>query len=251
MTRRLGRLPHQPEAIAAAPALRYGTEAPPPPTLDRSGIAYQPILADNTTLPTCSVAGLLNGALAVNALAGAGGLSIAPGSWLAFYAALAGCADTRDAIAATDGLVLLDVLRRQGVSGFDIGEVAPLTGDFGTVGLDRVSLARCMAGLGFVYLGVDLFPVDMDTPAGQPWDWHGGDPLSQSVGGHCVCLWDYTGLGDSDFVRIATWGSLQRATWAWIENRAREAHGILYPGIEAPGVDVAGLRERNAAWLMG
>jgi hypothetical protein len=218
--------------------------------LDRSGIAYQPILADNDSLPTCTVAALLNAALAVEALQGAGGLAIKDGCWLPFYAALAGCDPTPAAIAATDGLMLLDVLRRQGTQGFDIGAVAPLTGDFGTVPLDRASLAGCMARLGVVYLGVDLFQVDMDAEAaGRNWDWYGAAPLSSSIGGHCLTMWSYTGLGDGDGVQLATWGQLQVATWAWVESRAREAYGLLLPGLEGPGVDVAALRAENAKWL--
>jgi hypothetical protein len=246
--RRLGRLPHSPEAVAAAPSLRYAAEAPPPPTLDRTGIAYQPILANNDSLPTCTVAALLNAALAVEALQGAGGLAIKDGCWLPFYAALAGCAPTPEAIAGTDGLVLLDVLRRQGTQGFDIGAVAPLTGDLGTVPLDRASLASCMARLGFVYLGVDLYEADIES-VGSAWIAPPGRPPGALIGGHCVLLWDYFSLGDKGEVSVITWGDLQPATWAWVESRAREAYGLLMPGVEGPGVNVAALRAENARWL--
>ena len=45
--RRLGRLPHDSSAVAAAPTLRYAAEAPPPPTLDRSSVKYQPQMLGN------------------------------------------------------------------------------------------------------------------------------------------------------------------------------------------------------------
>lgn len=259
--RKLGRKPHEPAAVAAAPRLpdhlKYTTEGPLP-RLDRSAVNYRPIMAGNGALPDCTVAGLLNGASAIEALNTGGPLAIKDGCWLPFYAALAHCPPTVDAIAATDGLVMLDVLRAQGRAGFDIGQVAPLTGDCGTVPLTRDALAVAMARMGFVYLGVDLYPVDMDAAdAGQDWDWHGGDPLSSSIGGHCVTLWDYDGLGDGDFVRIATWGALQKATWAWVLNRTREAYALLFPALALEGedylggLDIQGLRAANAAWLAG
>ena len=203
-------------------------------------------------LADCTVAGLINAALAVEALASNSALAFDAESWMPFYAALAGCAPTPAAIAATEGLVLLDVLRAQGTKGFDIGAQAPLTGDFGTVPLNRAALAGCMARLGFVYLGVDLYQADMDSHPNDTWDTI--IPAGAPVGGHCLVLWAYTGLdadgieGD-DLVKIATWGTLKTATWRWVENRAREAYAILYPAIEAPGVDVAALKAANARWL--
>jgi|HubBroStandDraft_1064217.scaffolds.fasta_scaffold09885_10 hypothetical protein len=248
--RRLGRLPHSPEAVAAAPSLRYAAEAPPPPTLDRTGIAYQPILANNDSLPTCTVAALLNAALAIEALQGAGGLAIKDGCWLPFYAALAGCAPTPEVIAGTDGLVLLDVLRRQGTRGFDIGAVAPLTGDFGTVPLEINSLASCAAGLGGVYVGLDLYQSDMDAvDVGRPWAANGMGAVGPLVGGHCVWLWSYEGLQPDSMIQIATWGALQQASWAWLLPRLQEAYGLLLPGIEGPDVDLAALKVANARWL--
>lgn len=252
MTRRLGRLQHDVAAVATAPPLRYAAEAPPPPTLDRSGIAYQPIMADNQTLPTCTVAALLNAALAIEALQGGGGLAIKDGCWLPFYAALAGCAATPEAIAATDGLVLLDVLRRQGTQGFDIGAQAPLTGDFGKVPLEINSLASCAAGLAGVYVGLVLYQSDMDAvDAGRPWAANGMGAVGPLVGGHCVWLWSYEGLQPDSVIQIATWGALQQASWAWLLPRLQEAYGLLLPGVEGPGVDLAALKADNARWLAG
>lgn len=254
MSRCLGRLPHDPVAVAKAPRLRYSAsvEAAVPSILDRSTVVYSPQMIGNDVYPNCTVVGLINAALAMEAIATNGAMAFDANAWMPFYAALAGCDPTPAAIAATDGLMLLDVLRKQGVSGFDIGAVAPLTGDFGMVPLDRVSLAACMAGLGCVYTGIDLYQADLDAEAaGSPWD---AAVLSQSgimVGGHCVVLWDYTGLGDNDTVHIATWGLLQPATWAWVEARIAEAYGILFPVAQAADVDVAALRADNLKWLTG
>ena len=248
--RRLGRLPHSPEAVAAAPSLRYAAEAPPPATLDRSAVDYRPQLLGNDAYPNCTVVALINAALAVEALQTNAALAFNDQSWVPFYASLAGCAPTPEAIAATDGLVLLDVLRRQGTQGFDIGAVAPLTGDFGAVPLDRASLALCMARLGGVYLGIDLYQSDMDAvDEGRGWSANGMGAVGPLVGGHCVWLWAYEGLQPDDTVQIATWGALQPATWVWVLARAREAYAILYPGIEGPSVDVAALKAENQRWL--
>ena len=153
MSRCLGRLPHDPVAVAKAPRLRYSAsvEAAVPSILDRSTVVYSPQMIGNDVYPNCTVVGLINAALAMEAIATNGAMAFDANAWMPFYAALAGCDPTPAAIAATDGLMLLDVLRKQGVSGFDIGAVAPLTGDFGMVPLDRVSLGACLAGLGCVY----------------------------------------------------------------------------------------------------
>lgn len=245
--RTLGRHPHDPEAVARAPSLanHYASVAPPPATLDRSGVNYQPQLWGNNEYPCCTAAGLLNGALASEALATNGALAIDPMAWMAFYAACANCAETPAAIGASDGANMLDVLRRQSTFGFDIGAVAPLTGDFGTVALDRLSLARAMAAMGWTYVGIDLSQADMDaTGIWEAWPNPGAD-----VGGHCIALWGYTGLGDGDCVIAATWGSLVQIEWARWDQIAREAYAVLFPATMAAGVDTVALAAENAKWL--
>lgn len=249
MPRVLGRRAHDPVAVAAAPRLHYASELPPPPVLDRSAINYQPNMYGNNSCPDCTVAGLLNAALAVEAISTNGALAIDPNCWIPFYANLAGCAPTVAAIEKTDGLVMLDVLRQQGNAGFDIGAVAPLSGDFGVVGLDRVSLARVMNVLGFAYVGIELNQADVDAPpnqAWQPWANPGAD-----VGGHCLCLWSYSGLGDTDTVTMATWGELIQCTWARWDQIAREAYAILFPTTVPAGIDAVAMAAANSKWLAG
>ena len=243
--RALGRLPHSPSAVAAAPRLRYAAEAPPPATLDRSGVNYVPQLLGNDIYPNCPVVGLLNAASAAEALATNGPLAFDPQCWVEFYAACCPCDPTPAAIAATDGLNLLDTLRRQGSAGFDIGAVAPLTGDFGTVPLVRGDLAAAMARLGCVYLGVDLYQSDMDAESG----WDLSNNPGALVGGHCVVLWSYDGLLGANDVEVATWGELIPATWDWIENRAREAYAVLFRDYQKVGVDIDALKAENARWF--
>jgi hypothetical protein len=259
MAMRLGRLPHDPAAVAAAPSLanhHYAVMAPPD-QLVRSGVAYAPQLRNNDTLPVCTAAGLLNGALGIEALNTDSGLAIAEGVELAFYAGCVGCPPTAAAIAATDGAALLDVLRRQSTIGFDIGAVAPMSADFAAIPVtDRAGLANSMAVLGVGYWGVDLYERDMETPEDQPWD-DDGSPPGALVGGHCLVAWDYAGLGDTDTGRLATWGRFQSFTWRWARARLREAYVLLWPelqradGTNWAGVDVDRLRADVARWLAG
>jgi hypothetical protein len=256
---RLGRLPHDQAAVAAAPSLathRYAVMAPPA-RLVRSGVAFAPQLRNNDTLPVCTSVGLLNGALGIEALNTDGGLAIAEGVELPFYAGCVGCTPTAAAIAATDGAALLDVLRRQSTVGFDIGAVAPMSADFAAIPVtDRAGLANGMALLGVGYWGVDLYERDMETPEDQPWD-DDGTPAGALVGGHCLVAWDYAGLGETDTGRLATWGRFQPFTWRWARARLREAYVLLWPqfqradGTSWAGVDVDQLRADVARWVGG
>jgi len=238
---RLGRLPHSPAALASAPALMSArlSVAIPPPRLDRSAVPFQPRMFKNDILPTCTAAGLANAALAVSALANYR-VAIEDAKVPAFFAACVGCAPTDAAMAATDGAVLLDVLARQAATGFDVGDQVPLVALSGTLPLTRDALAVCMNDLGVAYLGIDLYERDMDgVQAGAVWDGldavqaglrlddDGSDP-GALVGGHCCCAWDFTGLGDTDTVRIATWGMLVPVTHRWLRSRLREAHGLYF-----------------------
>jgi hypothetical protein len=248
MNRCFGRKPHDPIAVNAAPELadHYSVVSPPPKTLLRTGINFQPQLSGNDNYPTCVVAGLINGALASEAIATNGPLNIDPMAWMKFYAYCAGIAETPAAIGASDGLQMLDVLKKQAAPpGFDIGAIAPLIGGFGTVALDRISLARAAAAMDFVYLGVLLSQADMDAPTGAAWPNGVGDPNM----GHCVVIWGYTGLGDTDTVWVATWGYLQAVTWLWIEARSEEAFATFFPMTAAAGVNTVDLAAENAQWL--
>lgn len=253
---RFGRLPHDAAAVTAAPSLATHTFAvmAPPPTLTRGGIPYDPQLRQNDSLPTCTVAGLINGALAISALNTGSATSIADGVEIPFYAAVAGCAPTVDAVAATDGLNVLDVLRRQSIQGFEVGQEASFTADFATIpSTDRAALANGLALLGFGYWGVDLYERDMLTPPDQPWDDDGGDP-GQLVGGHLIIGWSYAGLGDTDTGTAATWGRLQPFTWRWAQARLREAYGLVWrqlqraDGTNWNGIDADRLRADNLRW---
>lgn len=242
---KLGRLPHDPVALAAAPAHRFGDDTPPP-VLDRSGVAFAPGEYGNRIFPDCTAAGLANYARAVTALNGYA-LAVDPDKPLAFYGE---CVGNPDDLESTHGAVLLDVLNRQASVGFDIGPQR-LVGLYGTVQRERASLALSIARFGAGYWGITLHEQDMVTFGGDgPWDLTDND--GPAVGGHCVVAFDYSGLGDTDTVRIATWGVWKPATWRWIEARLDEAHALVYRQlVRADGTFYAGLSPDGLATALG
>ena len=252
--RAFGRLAHDPAALArvppASPELFAAMRAPAP--LDRRDLPFQPRLLHNDTLPVCSAAGLLNYALAVEVLNTGGDLAIADDVELPFYAGCAGCAAAPEAIAATDGVQLITALRRFGRTGFPIGALGPLTGDVARIDVsDLAAVAIALARSGAFYAGIDLYQRDMDTPPSVPWDDDGSDH-GALVGGHCVVLWDYLALGDTNTGRLATWGDLQPFTWRWWKARAREAYELVLPmtqRADGTGINRTALRAANVDWL--
>lgn len=244
---RLGRLPHSAAQLAALPTLAGHRMAAfvPEPALDRRATGFMPALDGNDTLPVCTAVGLRNHAAGVAAIGGFD-LAVDDAAVPGFYAGCVGCAPTTEAMAATDGAVMADVLARQARRGFvRVGDQAPLVARYATVPLSRTALANAMCRLGGAYLGITLHDRDMqDVASGRPWV-AGGD-RGPVVGGHCVVGFDYTGLDDDAQVRLATWGAWQSCSWAWLHAAAEEAWGLAwgYPtmpeGMDV-GVDVAGM----------
>ncbi len=250
---KLGRLPADPERIARAPQLaahRFAA-APPLPSLDRSAVPFLPRLFGNDTLPDCTGAALANAALAVSALNGFE-TAILDADVPAFYAECIGMPRASPAqLAATDGAVALDVLRYQFASGLGVGAQTVLCALFGAVREDRAALANALVNLGPGYWGVTLTERDMATAhPGIVWDTEGDS--SPPAGGHMLVGWDYSGLGDLDTVRLATWGAFKRATWRWVEARLEEAYGLVWRQLARAdgadlGVDVAALEAQLSA----
>jgi hypothetical protein len=194
----------------------------PSVTLDRAGVDFTPALYQNDTLPDCTAVALANAARGVAALNGYE-LTVDPACVPAFYA---GCVGNPPDLAATDGAVMLDVLRIQAAQGFDIG-TQRLAGLSGTLDVaSRSALALGIARLGVGYWGVTLRERDMQRA--PVWDVQAGRDDGDIVGGHAVIAWDYSGLCDDDTVRLGTWGGWQPATWAWVAARLDEAFGIVW-----------------------
>jgi hypothetical protein len=253
----LGRLTHDPAALARAPQLGQYTAAwgAPPPQLNRDAIAYAPRLYRNDALPDCTAAGLANAALN-----GLGAVAIDEQHVVNFYGACVRCADPAQ-LAATDGARELDVLSYQARNGFDVGLPAPLVADCATFDpQNRDLLANVMAHLGSGYLGVALAMADQAAAEGAGvWDTNtpanAGDTTPGSWGLHCLLCWSYSGLGDGDVVKLATWGGLQLATWRWVASRIEEAHAVIFRdlvGADQPfgGLAYDDLKEASLAWAV-
>lgn len=226
---RFGRLAHDPAEVARVPSLAmHGFAASPPPiSLDRSGVGFHPGLYHNDVFPVCTAAGLANAAGLVAAIDGFG-LIIDVNRVLDFYAGLAGIDPTDAALAASDGVLMTDVIRRQTLDGFDVGTQTPLVGLAGTLPLiNRSTLASAMARLGQAYVGVTIRERDMDVRPGL-WDVEAGRDDGAIVGRHAMVLGDYTGLDDVATVRAATWGDWQTVTWAWLRDRLDEAYAFVW-----------------------
>lgn len=220
---RLGALPTPFNRLQEATSFPTKASSPFPPTvLDRSSLPFFPGLFENDIFPDCTAAALANSALAVSALQNII-LPIEPASIPTFYASCVNCAPVPSAIAATEGAVILDVLEKQLISGFDVGEQVRLAALHGTIQQSKTAFALHLAKFGCLYIGVNLYDSDMD---GGPWDL--SRPSGSFIGGHALVLWDYLGLGDQETVRLATWGKLQTATWAWLFSRLTEAHGLFW-----------------------
>ncbi|WP_428485924.1 hypothetical protein [Rhodopila sp.] len=218
---RLGRLPHDPAALAAAPRHRFGA-VPPPAVLDRSALAFTPGLYSNDTLPDCTAVALANAARGVAELQGYD-LVVEADRVPRFYA---WCIGNPPNLAATDGANMLDVLTLQQSYGFFIGPQL-LVGRFGSIDVaSRSALAAGLARLGPGYWGVTLRERDMQRA--PIWDVRPGRDDGAVVGGHALIAWDYTGLADEATVRLGTWGGWQPATWSWIAARLEEAHGVVW-----------------------
>lgn len=226
MSYRLGRLPHSPGWLTSIPHHKFGAIAPSP-TLDRHKIEFVPELYQNNILPVCTAVGLANSARAVAALNGFD-IAVNPAKVPEFYASVVGCPPTIQAMIATEGAVLLDVLHKQEQRLFDIGPEALVASWKPVDHTSRSALALCMDRFGVAYVGVTLHERDMDT-VGQFWDVEPGRDDGDVVGGHCVCLFDYTSLPENGIVRIGTWGMWQNATWAWVNSRIDEAYGLVWP----------------------
>lgn len=249
---KLGRLPADQAALARAPQLAGHMRAmPPPPTLNRSSIPFAPQMDGNGEIGDCTAVGIANAARGMAALNGFG-VDIPTDRVVGFYSASTGY-DPADP--STDqGGVELDVLGHQLAHGFDTGGQAPLVADFATFDPgDRATFASALARIGPVYLGVNLALADLDTSV--TWDTGTlGDQTAGTWGGHCLIAWDYTGLGDGDTVRLATWGTLQPCTWRWLTSRCEEAHVLIWrqlmkaSRLNFAGVDYEGLRATNMAW---
>lgn len=218
-----GRKSHDQARVAAAPRHRMSAAAPAPVECLRPSILTQPSLVHNDTLPTCCIAGLLNYLRAWAQQEHGFDLPENDQLLLDLYGTIYGCPPTIEAIAATDGLVLMDVLEYIQAHGFriDSQNVVELTFasiDVTDMGAIRDSIDKTCGA----YLGVTLYEADV-TPGLLAWP--GSIAASGPIaGGHCVVPPRY-GRGS---MTNATWGELMPTEDAWLLPRLNEAFSIRW-----------------------
>lgn len=223
-TRVLGRLPHDSARLAVERQHVMSATAPPPLVFSQPAVLVNPSLVFNGTLPTCTVAGLINSARAWAQRHGFD-LTWNDDACLAFFAQVAGCADTTEAISKVPGLVMQDVLDYARAHGFDCGGPVPLELDYSVVDPHDESMLRDVIFTdGSVYVGIDVYARDMADPN----DWTDGVATAgKLVGGHCIVPKEYTQTGYD----AATWGENIQETNVWLDGRIQEAFRIewLFP----------------------
>lgn len=223
-----------------------------PARLVRDHIDPAPLMLANDQIGDCTSVGIANHLRATAALAGYQ-IDVSTGDAIRFYSESTGYNPANPD--SDQGGVEVDVLGIAGRDGYhlDHGAYYPLWGTIDPQ--DRNALALVVAGMGCAYLGVQLAVADQ---APGVWDIdRSGDNTPGSWGGHCLLLWDYTGLADEDEVTLLTWGTRQKATWRWVQSRIMEAHGLIWPqmvlpsGLYPTGPDIDRLRADNSAFLAG
>jgi hypothetical protein len=217
----LGKRPVDPARVSKVPPHILAAGAPPPASLPRTNIVWTPSLVANDRYPTCTIAGLINSARMWALLHGFD-LVNTDSAMLAFYAFLAGCADTDAAISASDGLELLDVLDHARGSGFDAGQQVPLVPLFRSIDIaSDAALKDSVYSTGTAYIGVTLYEADVQP--GAVWT---GDTSNagKPVGGHCITSYAY----DATTYQIATWGETMEADEAWLQSRMDEAYSLSW-----------------------
>jgi len=233
MTHAYGRKPHDPRKLALAPSLadHAVTKMTPPPIVDRSQVPFHPKMWSNDIYPCCTCSAYANMALGVGTLNDTlASYTFSPQNALDFYARVVNINpfDFTD-LQKSDGTEILTVLQDQLKWGWEADpEANPseiLVADYANVPLTRAMLANACYLYGGVDLGVTIYQSDVDIIGKGVWN---APQQGGLEGGHSLALWDYTGLANTDTVRLVTWGGFQLATWQWIESACEEAWALLW-----------------------
>jgi hypothetical protein len=188
-------------------------------SLDRTLPDWTPTDARNAVLPTCCVAGLAN-SLRLWGLMHGFDIAVAEQKLFDLYAAVAGCAPTPEAIAGTQGLVMLDLLQHVRRHGFDFGGQAPAELTFAAIGpQDTAALRDAIYVRGSVFAGVTLYAGDLVLPPNRI-----GAPVGALDGGHCIVPFRYSATGWTD----ADWGQPIEDSLEWMAARLDEAYAIQW-----------------------
>jgi hypothetical protein len=201
-----------------------------PPRIDRSHLPYMPGLDGNDAIGNCTAVAVANTVRAEAVLRGYAPM-VAESAATALYGEVTGYDVTRPSSDA--GCIETTMLSYQAIHGFKAGAPTEYVGLWANIEPGDLNLVRlAVAHLGVAYIGVDLAMADQ-AGEGDVWDTgtpaSAGDPTPGSWGGHATLIWSYTGLEDVDLVELATWGTLQKATWRWLRSRMDESHALFHP----------------------
>lgn len=216
---RFGRKPDDPTRVAAYAPHVMGAAPLPAAFPAQPIVGWKPTLGDNLTLPTCCVVGLGN---SLRRWAAAQGFDITVEDQQLFdlYAAVNGCQATPEAIEATDGLVIADLLDYVSINGFRYSsdqEPIALTAAYRVDPGDLDAMRDVMLLRQSVYVGVDLYTPDLQP--GAKWL---GKPSGAVVGCHCIVPCRFAPDDWDD----ATWGEMLSADDDWMGSRVQEAYGL-------------------------
>jgi hypothetical protein len=196
-----GRKEHDPAWLASVRPHTYSATRPPPSKLLRPTLVWTPSLVQNLTLPTCVVAGLINSARLWTLIRNDFDLTNVDAPMLAFYASVAGCANTIGAIAASDGLRIQDALEAAQQGRFTGGQQVPLVPEPHAIDpTDALAIRDAIFRFESALIGITLYDADIQTAA----QWTGGiQNAGQPAERHCVVLDRY----DSTTFGMANWAT--------------------------------------------
>ena len=218
---RFGRLPHFPTRVAQAQAHVYAAGTVPR-SLDRSAIPFRPKLFANDRYGDCTFASATNSRRAQNWLRNGTDWVTDEAHVVASFAACAGIPNNDAALQSSPGLRMLDVIDYAQGRGIDMGnQTIEVPVASSVQATDRIGMAHAI-GTGGGWIGVNLTQADIDALQNRaPLS---GTPVGPTVAGHALMGWDYTGLRDTDTVRLATYDFFADADWAWLTSRTMEAY---------------------------
>lgn len=198
---------------------------PPPPTLDRfSGVQFQMFLNDQ--LGDCTIAAIANGIVLRTTLALGTPVVMPYATVKASYAKVTNPPFDPATGANDNGAVETDVLSWFAREGVALRAQSLEVGTWGALDGSPESIRSAVHLFGSAYIGLAL-PITAQNQA--TWDVTGpltGDAAPGSWGGHAVIIVGYDAAG----VTLATWGTTQKATWAFLAAYMDEAYAQYVPG---------------------
>ncbi len=228
MTRRLGRLPHDPWLLArlpkAAPHLDAVAASQLVQAVDWSrGVAPESWgMCGNDVLGDCTCAAVAHAIALWESYCPPVSFMTDP-EVVALYSAVSGYVPGNEATDA--GARCADVLERWRAEGVECAGALDRLSAYATIEPKRHDhVLAAIWAMGCVYAGVLLHEAQESEAL---WS----DLTTPVLGGHCVLLV----AADDDGLTCVTWGELRRMSWAWWDACSEEAYALLSPRWLAAG----------------